>query len=79
MARVGEEDKTREMAGFLVLPRPAESLRNGAGFSGKFEQTGPAEKEKVASVPQSEQLARMSEPPVLKGKGTEPSVQITRS
>ena len=38
----------------------------------------PAEKERVASVPQREQLARQ-EPPLPKGKGTEPSVQSTRS
>ena len=41
----------------------------------KLEQTGPAEKERVASVPQREQLARTPEPPLPKGKGTEPSVQ----
>ena len=45
----------------------------------KLEHTGPAEKEKVASVPQREQLARTPEPPVPEGKGTEPSVQSTRS
>ena len=33
------------MADLLVLPRPAESLQNGTGFSGKkLEQTGLAEK-----------------------------------
>ena len=45
----------------------------------KLEHTGPAEKERVASVPQREQLASMLEPPLPKGKGTEPSVQSTRS
>ena len=45
----------------------------------KLEQTGPAEKEKVASEPQREQLARTPEPPLPKGKGTELSVQSTRS
>ena len=44
----------------------------------KFKHTGPAEKERVASVPQIEQLARTPEPPLPKGKGTEPSVQSTR-
>ena len=44
----------------------------------KLEQTGPAEKERVASVPQREQMARTPEPPLPKGKGTEPSVQSTR-
>ena len=45
----------------------------------KLEHTGPAEKERVASMPQKEQLARTPEPPLPKSKGTEPSVQSTRS
>ena len=45
----------------------------------KLEHTGPAEKEKVASVPQREQLANTPESPLPKGKGIEPSVQRTRS
>ena len=45
----------------------------------KLEHTGPAERERVASMPQREQLARTPEPPLPKGKGTEPSVQSTRS
>ena len=45
----------------------------------KLEHTGPAEKERVASVPQREQLASTPEPHLPKGKGTEPSVQGTRS
>ena len=45
----------------------------------KLEHTGPAEKERVASVPQRQQLASMPEPPLPKGKGTESSVQSTRS
>ena len=40
----------------------------------KLEHTWPAEKERVASVPQREQLARTPEPPLPKGKGTEPCV-----
>ena len=57
-----------------MLPRPAESLKNGAGFSGKTE---PTERKRVVSMPQSEQLARTLKPLLSKGKGTEPSVQIT--
>ena len=45
----------------------------------KLEHTGPAEKERVASVPQREQLARTPEPPLSKRKGIEPSVQSTTS
>ena len=58
------------MADLLVLPRPAKSLQNGAGFSRmaqasveKLEYTRPAEKKRVASVPQREQLASMPELP----------------
>ena len=43
----------------------------------KLEHTGPAEKERVASVAQREQLASTPEPSLPKGKGTEPSVQST--
>ena len=56
------------MADLLVLPRPAKSMQNGAGFSEKLEHTGPAEKERVVSVPQREQLARTPEPPYQKEK-----------
>ena len=45
----------------------------------KLEHTGPAEKERVASVPQREQLASTPEPPLPKEKGTETSTQTTRS
>ena len=62
------------MSDLLVLQRPAESLQNSAGFREKLEHTGPVEKERVASVLQSEQLAMMPEPPLPKGKGTEPSI-----
>ena len=44
----------------------------------KLEHTGPAKKKRVATVPQREQLASTSEPPLPKGKGTEPSVQSTK-
>ena len=45
----------------------------------KLEHTGPAEKERVALVPQREQLASTLEPPLPKRKGTKLSVQSTRS
>ena len=44
----------------------------------KLEHIGLAKKERVASVPQRKQLVSMPEPPLPKGKGTEPSVQSTR-
>ena len=43
----------------------------------KLEHTGPVEKERVASVPEGEQLVGTPDPPFPKGK--EPSVQSTRS
>ena len=45
----------------------------------KLEHTGPAEKIRVASVPRREELVSIPEPPLPKGKGTESSVQSTRS
>ena len=67
------------MADLLVLPRPAQlrAFRMAQASAEKLEHTGPAEKERVASVPQREQLARTPEPSLPKGK--EPSVQSTRS
>ena len=59
--------------------RPAKIMQNGAGFSRKIWTYWPTEKEWVASVPHREQLASTPEPPLPKGKGTEPSVQSTRS
>ena len=43
-----------------------------------LEHTGPAENKTVDSVSQREQLASTPELYLLKGKGTEPSVQSTR-
>ena len=77
MVRIKQESERREMADLLALQRPAESLQMAQASAEKLEQTGPAEKERVASAPQSEQLARTPEPFLSKGK--EPSVQITRS
>ena len=58
-----ESDKRRrEVADLLVLPRPAKSAQNGQASAEKLEHTGPAEKERVALVPQREQLASMPEP-----------------
>ena len=81
MARTERESdsRRREAVDLLVLPRPAKSVQNGADFSEKLEHTGPAKKERVVSVPQREQLASTPEPLLPKGKGTEPSVQSTRS
>ena len=39
-----------------------------------LEHIGPAEKKRVASMPQREQLASMPDSSLTKGKGTEPSV-----
>ena len=47
--------------------------------SEKLEHTGLAERKRVASVPQREQLASMPESCLPKSKETKPSVQSTRS
>ena len=44
----------------------------------KLEHTGTTENERVASVPQREQLPRTPESHLPKGKETKPSVQIVR-
>ena len=44
----------------------------------KLEHTDPAEKKRVASVTQTEQLASRPELSLPKGKGTKPSVQSIR-
>ena len=67
------------MAGLLVLPRPVQSLQNHTASAEKLEHTRSAKKERVASVPRRKQLASTPESPLPKGKGTKPSVQITRS
>ena len=67
------------MADLLVMPRPAKTCRMVQASLEKLEHTGSAEKERVALVPQREQLASTLELPLPKGKGTEPSVQSTRS
>ena len=45
----------------------------------KLQHTGPGEKERVSTVPQKEQLVRMSDFLLVKGKETELSVKLTRS
>ena len=56
------------MADLLVLPRPAESLQNGADFSGKTCNTLGLPKRKEWPQCHKEQLARMPEPPLPKEK-----------
>ena len=42
----------------------------------KFKHTGPAEKERMALMPQKERLASTPELPLPKGKGTKPSIRV---
>ena len=44
----------------------------------KREHTGPAEKERVDSVPPTQQMASTPEPSLLKGKETKLFIQNTR-
>ena len=58
------------------------SYRMAQASAEKLEYSGPAEKERVVLVPQRaqrEQLASTLEASLSKEKGTEPSVQTTRS
>ena len=68
------------MADLLVLPRPAESLQNGADFSGKTCNTLGLPKRKEWPQCHKEQLARMPEPPLPKEKNraTCPDHQIVK-
>ena len=56
------------MTDLLVLPRPAKSVQNEQASAEKLEQTGPAEKKRVASVPQRKQLTRTPGRPCQKEK-----------
>ena len=76
-----ESLKGGEIANLLVVPTTAENLQNGASFSGKPEQTVPAEKEKVALALRSKQLAKKVALglPLPNRKVAQPSNQIARS
>ena len=81
MARTEPESdrRKRNVANLLALRRPAKSVQIAQTSTEKLEHTGPVEKERAATVPQREQLESMPGPPLPKRKGTEPSVQSTRS
>ena len=69
---VGEEMRNGRLAGAIETSKERAEWRRLQ--QKKLEHTEPAEKERVASVPQREQMASTPEPPLPKGKGTEPSV-----
>ena len=73
-SQIGEEKRKN----FWCCRDQQRACRMTQASAEKLEHTEPAEKERVASVPQREQLASMSESPLPK-KGTEPSVQSTTS
>ena len=54
------------MADLLVLPRPVKKYTMTQDSAEKLEHTGPAKKERVASVSQSEPLESTPEPPLPK-------------
>ena len=67
--RVRQEEKRREMADFMVVPRPAKSVQNGAGFSGKTGTYWACRKGKSGlSATKRKQLARTPERPLPKEK-----------
>ena len=73
------DDRRREMADCWCCRDQLRACTMAQASAEELEHTKPAEKERVASVPQREQLAKTPEPPLPKGKGTEPSVQSARS
>ena len=52
--------RKREVADLLVLLRPAKACRMAQTIAEKLKHTGPAEKERVASVQESSWLVRQS-------------------
>ena len=78
MARTERKSERRKMTDLLVLRHQQRACRMAQTSAEKIEQTGFAKKEKVASVPQREQLASTLEPSLPKRKGTETSVHITK-
>ena len=64
MARTERESgRRREMADLMALPRLAKACTMAQASAEKLDHIGPAEKERVASLPQREQLANTPEPP----------------
>ena len=47
------------MAGLMVLPSQRRACRIAQTSAAKLEHTGPAEKERVASVPQRKQIGKV--------------------
>ena len=74
MSQIGREEKWQTC---WCCRDQQSACRMAQALAEKLEHTGPAEKERVALLPQREQLASMPEPPLPRGKGTEPKVQST--
>ena len=81
MARTERESDSKRKEKWQTCwccPGQLRTCRMAQASAEKHEHTGPVEEERVGSVPQREYLARTPEPPLPKGKGTEPSVQSIR-
>ena len=81
MARTGESERRRDEKWqtcwcFHDQHRACRMVQTSVE---KLEHTEPAEKKRVALVPQRKQLASMPESPFPKRKRTESSVQSTKS
>ena len=63
----------------LQVAETSKECKMAQASAEKLEHTGPAEKKRVASMPKNKHLASTPEPPLPKGKGTEPPVQSIRS
>ena len=76
-----ESEKRREVADLCVYRDQQRACRMVQASAEKLENTGSAEKKRVASLPQREQLACTPEPPLPNGernKAVCPEHQIVR-
>ena len=73
-----ESERKRKGQACLCCRDQQRGFRMAQALAEKLEHTGPAEKKRVTSMPQREQLASTREPPLPRRKRTKPSVRITR-
>ena len=76
---VGEEKRNGRLVGRWCCRDQQRVCKMAQALAEILEHAGHAEKKRMASMPQKEQLASMPDPSLPKGKGTESSVQSTRS
>ena len=75
-SQIGREEKWQTCWCYRDQQRAYRMAQDSAEI---LEHTGPAEKKRMASMPQRESSWQVRQSRLPKGKGTEPSVQSTRS